>query len=306
MKSPKTQYKKAYITSIPQDYCQAQIPGKLVLIDNLDGINRGDLNRHVMDVPSEMEMAVILICLEGGIDASVDHVDYHISQNERLTLLPGTVFKFLHFMPETTLIMMFVMPDIIDFSKHIKLGIEIGKQLKLKPKSVMPQAWVEEFICLYKMLKKRLQDPMFLFKKEIAHGIMTVFGYTAFNNIAMKQQFFEDKDSAKSSSRKEELLKRFIEEVQQHYKTERSITFYASELAVTPKYLSNVVYEVSGRHASEWISNFVTAECKSLLQTSGLTIKEICVSMNFANQSFFTKYFKQHTGMSPKEFRLTL
>lgn len=306
MKSPRKQYRKAYITSIPQDYCQAQIPGKLVLIDNLDGIVRGDLNRHVMDVPSELEMSVILICLEGGVDAYVDHAEHHISPNERLTLLPGTVFKFLHFMPETTLIIMFVMPDIINFSKHIKLGLEIGEHLKQQPKSVMAQKDLEEFICLYKLLKRRLQDPMFLFKKEVAHGIMTTFGYSAFNNFAMRKQYFESDDHQKSSSRKEELLKRFVEEIQLHYKTERSISFYASQLAVTPKYLSNVVYEVSGRHAHEWINTLVTAECKSLLQTSNLTIKEICVSLNFANQSFFTKYFKQHTGMSPKEFRQNL
>lgn len=306
MKSPKNTYDKIYINSIPKDYCQAQIPGKLVLIDNLDGISRGDLNRHVHQVPSELEMAVILVCIEGRIDVSIDHKDYSVAHNERLTLLPGTVFQFRYFQPDTTLIMMFVMPDIINFSKHIKLGVEIGEHLKHMPKSIIPQTDMEDFVCMYKVMKRRLQDPMFLFKREIAHGIMTTFGYTAFNHFAMKQKYFTDSKTLKSSSRKEELLRMFLAEVQRNFRNNRSIAFYADKLAVTPKYLSNVVFEVSGRHASDWINSFVTTECKSLLRTSGLTIKEICVKMNFANQSFFTKYFKQHTGMSPKEFRLNL
>ena len=80
-------------------------------------------------------------------------------------------------------------------------------------------------------------------------------------------------------------------------------SFYAGKLCVTPKYLSLLVKNVSNRTAGEWIDNYVVLEAKALLSSSTLSIQEISDRLNFANQSFFGKYFKQHAGISPTEYR---
>ena len=72
---------------------------------------------------------------------------------------------------------------------------------------------------------------------------------------------------------------------------------------MTPKYLSLLVKNVSNRTAGEWIDNYVVLEAKALLSSSTLSIQEISDRLNFANQSFFGKYFKQHVGISPTEYR---
>ena len=64
-----------------------------------------------------------------------------------------------------------------------------------------------------------------------------------------------------------------------------------------------MVKEISGRTAGEWIENYVTVEAKVLLRSTDLTIQEIASRLNFTNQSFFGKYFKHQTGMSPSEYR---
>ena len=69
------------------------------------------------------------------------------------------------------------------------------------------------------------------------------------------------------------------------------------------KHLSTVVKEISGKTAGEWIDSLVVLEAKALLKSSELSIQEIADELHFANQSFFGKYFKHHTGMSPKEYR---
>ncbi len=61
--------------------------------------------------------------------------------------------------------------------------------------------------------------------------------------------------------------------------------------------------EISGRTAGDWIENYVIMEAKVLLKTTDMTIQEIAVYLNFANQSFFGKYFKHHTGSSPSNYR---
>lgn len=72
---------------------------------------------------------------------------------------------------------------------------------------------------------------------------------------------------------------------------------------LTPKHLSGVVKEVSGKTVGEWIDELVILEAKALLNSSSMNIQEIADRLNFANQSFFGKYFKHYTGMSPKEYR---
>lgn len=107
----------------------------------------------------------------------------------------------------------------------------------------------------------------------------------------------------KPQSRKEEILSKFIIEVLQHFRAERSVAFYADRLCVTPKHLSAVAKDITKHTASELIDHYVIMEAKIMLAESALTIQEIANKLNFANQSFFGKYFKHLTGYSPSQFR---
>lgn len=103
--------------------------------------------------------------------------------------------------------------------------------------------------------------------------------------------------------RREEFFVQFMSLLTKYHKQERSMGFYADQLHITPKYLSSVIKEVSGRSAAEWIDRYVILEAKALLRYSGLSIQEIAYELNFSTQSFFGKYFKHHTGMSPSEYK---
>ena len=94
-----------------------------------------------------------------------------------------------------------------------------------------------------------------------------------------------------------------MELVRQYSKQERNVRFYARRLNITPKYLSTVSKDVSGKTAARWIDEAVILEAKSLLRYSGMSIQEIAYHLNFSTQSFFGKYFKQHTGYSPSRFK---
>ena len=109
----------------------------------------------------------------------------------------------------------------------------------------------------------------------------------------------------KPMNRKEEYAEQFLSDLSKNHKRERSVKFYADRLHITPKYLSGIVREVSGRLASEWIEEVVINEAKNMLSNTSMTIQEISDELNFSNQSFFGKYFKEHTGISPKAFRAT-
>ena len=135
------------------------------------------------------------------------------------------------------------------------------------------------------------------FRLQVIENLIRAFYYSGINKFNYKEH---DKVPLKNN-----VIERFIELVEEHYREERLIGFYADKLCITPKYLSKLVKENTGRSAGEWIENHVILEARALLQSSDMTIQQIAASLNFPNQSFFGKYFKRATGISPKQYRQT-
>lgn len=99
------------------------------------------------------------------------------------------------------------------------------------------------------------------------------------------------------------LVEKFLMLVQDNFRRERFLDFYADRLEITPKHLSRTVRQQTGYSAVEWINRFIILEAKVMLTSSNLNVQQIAEELNFPSQSFFGKYFKKTTGMSPKEFR---
>lgn len=104
-------------------------------------------------------------------------------------------------------------------------------------------------------------------------------------------------------TKKDLIFHQFLLSLFRHFRQEREVAFYAELQHLSPRYFSSIIKEKSGNNALQWIVQMVITEAKLLLETSNLSIKEISVQLNFPTQSFFGKYFKQYTGISPKEFR---
>ena len=104
-------------------------------------------------------------------------------------------------------------------------------------------------------------------------------------------------------TKKDFIFHQFLLSLFRHFRQEREVAFYAELQHLSPRYFSSIIKEKSGNNALQWIVQMVITEAKLLLETSDLSIKEISVQLNFPTQSFFGKYFKQYTGISPKEFR---
>lgn len=105
------------------------------------------------------------------------------------------------------------------------------------------------------------------------------------------------------SGRTKMVFEQFLRLVTQYHSTERRVEFYAAKMYLTPKYLSKLVKKVSGRSAPDWIDSMVVMEAKSMLKYSDMTIKEIAERLNFSSVPVFHKFFKYHTGITPRQWR---
>ena len=105
-------------------------------------------------------------------------------------------------------------------------------------------------------------------------------------------------------SREQRLFTDFVQLVSEFAPEHHTIDFYASRLCITPRYMSTIIKQVSGRSAKQWIDDALVIRIKIDLKHTDKTIARICDDMNFPNPSFLTKFFKRMTGMTPREFRL--
>ena len=112
-----------------------------------------------------------------------------------------------------------------------------------------------------------------------------------------------EKSDKSKLSRQEDILWKFLTLLKEYHKQQRSVNFYADKLYISPKHLSSVIKQMSHKTAHEIIANFVILSAKRMLKTTTMSIQEISDELNFANQSFFGKFFKQNTGLSPSSYR---
>jgi AraC-like DNA-binding protein len=99
------------------------------------------------------------------------------------------------------------------------------------------------------------------------------------------------------------LADKFLQLVEQSDGRIRKVDAFARQLNVTPKYLSTILKETINRRPSMMIEHFTMGTIERRLRFTDMTMQEIANDLKFANASFFGKYFKEHTGMTPLEFR---
>ncbi len=107
----------------------------------------------------------------------------------------------------------------------------------------------------------------------------------------------------KVNNRNMHLFDEFMHLLTENFRKEHQIGFYADHLCLTPKYLSMLIKQTSGRSVSDWIDYFIIMEAKALLRYSDLSIQQVAYALHFPTPSFFGTYFKRHVGMTPGDFR---
>ena len=116
--------------------------------------------------------------------------------------------------------------------------------------------------------------------------------------------FHQQNDQQTSSrSREQTIFDRFIQLVTQHCAEQHQIGYYAKRMCLTERYLSTVIRQTSGTTAKEWIDRALITRIKIELRHTDKSAAQISEEMHFANPSFFSKYFRRLTGMTPGEYK---
>lgn len=168
----------------------------------------------------------------------------------------------------------------------------------LQKVATVPAGLVDKFETFYQHIKEIFQAS----QDANSYQAMVLAIASFFYECGTKCYLPIIKSSQKSSGR---LSEKFLSLVQLNFKKERFLDFYADKLEVTTKHLSKTVKDYTGFSAVDWITRYLILEAKVLLKSTNMSIQQISDELNFPSQSFFGRYFKKHTGKSPKDFRNT-
>lgn len=112
-------------------------------------------------------------------------------------------------------------------------------------------------------------------------------------------------DASVHSGKGHIVVKRFFQLVEENYKKNWTVAQFAEEMALTPNHLTQTVVQLTGKSSLKVIKAKQILEAKRLLIYTNLNISEIAHEMNFPDQSYFSRFFKRESGLSPQQFRNT-
>ena len=261
----------------------------LVIFDDIDIVPH-------FEFPYPIERVVMSLCLQGSVKGIYDMREINVEKNCLLVLIPDHLvslqkvssdYKGIHVMLSRS------------FATSLRRTGSLKAQLHFNTQPVIPLTDRETKILvnMIEMLRYIVQsdDKEKLETTSIAFDLC----FRLFSNF---ESFLKAPEATKT--RQEEVFERFYDLIILHHRQSREVTYYADKLCMTPKYLSSIVKQATGRSANSWIDQYVILESKALLRTAKQkTIQEIADDMGFVDQATFSKYFKKHTGQNPSSFR---
>jgi len=262
--------------------------------------------RQNKDAALRIDGMTVLLIKKGHIDLELNMEHYEASGPSICVMHPSSRMKFY---PHSSA---GIDCHILFMSRHFLQSININMSIFNFPTMVEHPSPVmeitpEEYSIFESYLHLLVHNTTDSVSRQlslgIGSGLVSVFIYELVKLHSKRVNAAESAQAGRQRSPRISYVHDFVKLVRAHYTMERSVAFYASKLCISPKYLSLIVKEATGRSAARWIDEFVLMEAKNMLRYSGKNIQQVAYALNFTNQSSFGKYFKHLTGMSPTEYQ---
>ena len=246
-----------------------------------------------------MNFILIMLCTRGSLRYTLDTSQILVNPGDMLIVSEQHVVNNYEASPDADGLA--ILMSVGFFNEVISDVSELSAIfLYARNHPVMPlsAADADTFRRYFLAIRQRIGDTSNPFRKALVRTLLLAMSYDLSNLVYQSQQL-----TAQPPKRADAIFTRFIKMVEANCRQERRVAWYARQLGITPKYLSEAVKSVSQRTPNDWIDNYVVLAIRVQLANTTKTIKQITEELHFPNQSFLGKYFKEHVGMSPSEYR---
>lgn len=256
--------------------------------------------RSLMQYPFRSDHFIVLMQEEGSSQVRLNSKNYHVKRKEILLIPLNAIREFQDLQPGSRFTGLAFTTgflarsglnkkhaDMLDFFSASIPGID------LEP------ADFDRLLSIVQLLQQKYTSTdAVLMDQQVTFHLFLAFLYELRSVYLRKNS-----DKKIQLTRKEDITMRFVKLLADLCREERSVSFYARQLNVTPRYLTQTVKEVTGRSAGEMIDEMVIMEAKILLNDVSLTLAQVAGHLYFSDQFFFSKFFKRNTGITPSEYR---
>lgn len=261
----------------------------------------------IIEYPCRFHGYMAFFCIKGEFEVEINLKKFTIRKDSMFIYTPGNIVRVTNIDPREKESVHFVVVAIsedlmsstrFDFSKLYNESLRLLESPCVVINENERELYRKYFDLIQEVSKMRMPN----MRESVTALISSIFylmGAMWTDRLTAAKKNGGDEMSTRSKI----VLEDFLLLVRDYHTKERSLSFYADKLYLTPKYLSKLIKSVSGKSAHEWIDSFVILEAKNLLKYSDMSIKSIVYELNFPNQTTFYRFFKTKTGMTPSEYR---
>lgn len=259
-------------------------------------------HQGMLSKPGNHNATAIIICTKGKIDLTCNFRSIELCENMIFVSRPHDMLNITGVENCEGYIIATEESTLTDYTIDPRYLPEL-----LDKFSDMPYVTLESKECsrickaidmLSEYIRHKSESP---FKNSIINSGMSTFAYVLADILYEHAPSIEYE--LRTVKREKEHFNTFIRLLTENHTKEREVRFYADKMSLTPRYLTTTIRKVSGYTVSEWIYRFIIKDAKYLLKHTDMTVQQVAYELNFPNQSFFGKFFKKHTGMSPGSYR---
>lgn len=281
----------ADLSTIPIMQKINMLPNNIALLETIRGIG--------LDGYMNLQAAVLVLVRRGSAKVEMNLKNYEVKSGSLFVALPDQILRVIEISDDFEPCCIACSKNMID-ELTTSMDDTTKHMLRVRENPIIPLS-KSDFGRIYsstQFLKEKFESTCDnVCQKQILKNILVALLYECLGIFKLV------KEPTKPKSRKEFLFNIFIDNVIQEHRKEHSVQHYAELLGITPKYLSAVCEEISGKNAKRWIDEHIALDAKVLLRSTTRDIKEISDLLNFPDICFFGKFFRRMTGVSPKAFR---
>ena len=265
---------------------------ELVVMENFGSLPKGELSldRH----------GLIVICTEGIAQFDYDGQQIRLHKDDLfLYMSHSVVTNFMSSLDFNCRQIWFSRGELWNINKYGEVSLSDLPYLKRHPIMHLTDDDVKLLDDYFQLLCRRMRDPSPVLYSNIVRSLVS----TMMLEILSMMRRQEPENTVTTGVHRQRLANEFMRLVEQSDGRIRKVDDFANQLNITPKYLSTLLKETMNRRPSEMIHFYTLKAIEHRLRYTDMTMQEIANDLNFANASFFGKYFKEHAGMTPLDFR---
>lgn len=266
---------------------------KCILTDNIE--------QHTVDIPPREEFCMphfnqLIYIQHGTLRIKVNSVKMQLTSHDCLEIGPQSNIiierskcKFFSFVMRANLV--------YQVNRELSIPLDLRDNAYCFHHYHLSAAQFQRMREIYEIAKREMDRPVYPMKEIALLAIARMHQSTFHHFVRNMTQV----DIHPNNLQYKQFLK-FLDRLETNFRHHRSVQFYASCIGVTPKYLSAITLSFTRKPASSVIDNYIAFRIKLMLCQRETTVKQISETLDFPTQSFFGRYFKRITGLSPREY----